>query len=266
MIDLEDGHREPLEARTAHTPPLDVIVTGVALVAHDTHQLTLESASGALLPGGGAGSHVDVILPNGLQRQYSLLDSGPQLQAYRIAVKLDPASRGGSRYIVGQLRVGDPLRVSHPRNNFPLYKDAAHSVFIAGGIGITPVLCMIRRLEALGRSWSLHYACRSRADAAYLGELTAMPEAHCHFDDEQGRLLDVTAVEAAAAPDAHLYCCGPVPMLAAFEAATAARPRNHVHVEYFTPRKAEAQVNAAGFVVALAKSGKEYVCRLACPS
>jgi ferredoxin-NADP reductase len=131
-------------------------------------------------------------------------------------------------------------------------------VLFAGGIGITPIWCMVQRLEELGRSWTLHYACRSRADMAFLSALEAMAGAQFHFDDESGgKFLDVGALVAAAPKDAHLYCCGPTPMLKAFETATANRPREQVHIEYFTPKQEAAK--SGGFTVELARSGKEFV-------
>ena len=118
---------------------------------------------------------------------------------------------------------------------------------------------MVQRLERLGRSWALYYACRSRADMAFLQALEAMAPAQFHFDDESaGKFLDVAAIVAEAPKDAHLYCCGPTPMLKAFEAATADWPREQIHVEYFTP-KPQAPAKKGGFVVELARSGQEFV-------
>ena len=157
-----------------------------------------------------------------------------------------------------ELRVGKTLKISAPRNNFPLVENANHVILFAGGIGITPIWCMVQRLEELGRSWKLYYACRSRADMAFLQSLEAMSPAQFHFDDESaGKFLDVTAIVAEAPKDAHLYCCGPTPMLNAFEAATASWPREQIHIEYFTPKQDAAKTG--GFVVELARSGQEFV-------
>ena len=117
---------------------------------------------------------------------------------------------------------------------------------------------MVQRLNALDRDWRLHYACRSRADMAFHRELEAMPQAALHFDDESGgKFLDVAAIVAAAPKDAHLYCCGPAPMLAAFEAATKEWPREQVHVEYFTAKELP-PAKKGGFTVELARTGVEY--------
>lgn len=159
------------------------------------------------------------------------------------------------------LRLGDILRVQQPRNNFPLEESAAHSVFIAGGIGITPIRCMIRRMEDLGRSWELHYATRNRDEAAFMNELQAKREVHLHFDDEAGTVLPISDIIRRSRPDAHLYCCGPAAMLAAFEEASGSAEwtDDRLHVEYFVQRYEAATDN--GYVVELSRTGKEVVVR-----
>ena len=237
---------------------IDVRLTAIRYAARDTNLYELAPLDGKPLPGYEPGAHIDLHLPNGLIRQYSLLDEDPDGSRYSIAVKRDPASRGGSRCVHDDLRVGRPLRISAPRNNFALVENARHVILFAGGIGITPIWCMVQRLQRLGRPWKLHYACRSRADMAFLQALETMAGAQFHFDDESaGRFLDVAAIVAGAPKTAHLYCCGPTPMLDAFEAATASWPREQVHVEYFTPKQEAAKTG--GFVVELARSGREFV-------
>ena len=217
-------------------------------------------------PGGGdlapftAGSHVDLHLPNGMIRSYSLVNDQRERHRYVVAVNRDTESRGGSAFIHETLRAGDVINISHPRNNFTLQENATHSILIAGGIGITPLLSMIRRLQALGRSWELFYTARTRAVAAFLDELGALrsgapANVHLNFDQEpSGRMLDLAAIVKAAPADAHLYCCGPVPMLEAFEAATTGRPSAQVHVEYFKAKEKPAA--EGGFEVKLARSGR----------
>ena len=196
------------------------------------------------------------LLPNGIERQYSLTHSGASLNRYTVGVKRDANSRGGSVFMHDQLRVGTAVRIVPPRNNFPLKEDADLVVLVAGGIGITPIYCMIQRLIALGKKWELHYSCRSRRDAAFLDELKNLPQAHFHFDDEEeGRFLQVAKIVEGLPKHAHLYCCGPAPMLAAFEAATASWPQEQIHVEYFTPKFAAA--SEGGFIVELARSKRE---------
>jgi ferredoxin-NADP reductase len=238
--------------------PLSVRLNAIRYVARDTSIYELTNVAGTPLPPYAPGAHIDLHFPNGIVRQYSLLEPEPSGETYSIAVKRDPASRGGSRSVHEELRVGQTLTISAPRNNFPLVENASHVILLAGGIGITPIWCMAQRLHKLGRSWALHYACRSRADMAFLDALAEMGKAHFHFDDEnQGKVLDVGSIVAGAPRDAHLYCCGPTPMLQAFEQATASWPRAQVHVEYFTPKPQPAK--KGGFVVELARSGQEFV-------
>ncbi len=219
----------------------------------------IDAVPGKALPRFDAGAHVDLHLGNGLVRSYSLLNDPAQTHRYCIAVNRDPASRGGSAWVHERLHAGQLIAVDAPRNHFPLAEDAAHSVFIAGGIGITPILSMIRRLAALGRRWSLHYAARTQAGCAFVPTLGALAAAShapldIRFDAEPGgRMLDLRAIVDALPPGAHVYCCGPAPMLAAFEAATAGLARERVHLEYFGATQAPA--TGGGFEVRLARRG-----------
>jgi tetrachlorobenzoquinone reductase len=237
---------------------IEVRLTAIRYAARDTNLFELSRLDGEPLPPYEPGAHIDLHLPNGLIRQYSLIEAAPDPARYTVGIKRDPASRGGSRYIHDELRVGRTLKISAPRNNFPLGESAATIVLLAGGIGITPIWCMVQRLAERGGPWRLYYACRSRADMAFRDALSAMPEAHLHFDDENaGKPLDIAAVVADMPKDAHLYCCGPTPMLNAFESATAGWPREQIHVEYFTAKQEPAK--AGGFVVELKRSGQEFV-------
>ena len=237
---------------------IEVQLAATHYAAQDTHLYEFCRPDGAVLPASEPGSHVDLHLTNGLVRQYSLTVPNPAPYAYVLGIKRDPASRGGSRYIFDQLHIGQRLKISQPRNNFVLVEDAPHVVLVAGGIGITPIWCMAQRLSALGRSWELHYSCRSRADMAFLGQLQGRTAAHLHFDAESGgSFLDLKGIVSAAANRAHFYCCGPAPMLQAFEKATANRPREQVHVEYFAPK--EGPSREGGFIVQLARTQKEFL-------
>jgi vanillate O-demethylase ferredoxin subunit len=201
-----------------------------------------------------AGAHVDLHLPNGFVRQYSIANSEDERDRYVLGVKREAAGRGGSRMIHDELRVGTVLQVGAPRNNFQLIETAAHSVLIAGGIGVTPIVSMVARLRSLGRSWELHYAVRRQSEAAFLDELRAGGGAiHLHVDEEQGGVLDVARLVGAASKEAHLYCCGPTGMLDAFTAAASARPAPSVHLEYFTASVPSPAVEG-GFIVELARS------------
>jgi ferredoxin-NADP reductase len=250
---LSDAPVPPTDIET-----IEVLLMGIRMVARDTNLYTFERPDHGPLPPAEPGAHIGVILPNGIERQYSLVHAGSDLTEYTVGVKRDANSRGGSVYMHDQLRVGLKLRIVPPRNNFPLKEDADLVVLIAGGIGITPIYCMFRRLIALGRPWELYYSCRSRMDTAFLSELSKYPQVHFHFDDEeQGRFLNVAAIVEKLPKSAHLYCCGPAPMLAAFEAATQHWAPQQVHVEYFTPKFAAAQ--EGGYVVELARSKRELV-------
>jgi tetrachlorobenzoquinone reductase len=216
-------------------------------------------APNTLLPSFDAGAHVDLHLPGDVQRSYSLLNAPGERQRYCIAVNKDAASRGGSRWVHESLRPGAVLTVSAPRNNFALAESAPHSVFIAGGIGVTPILSMIRRLKALGRPWKLHYAARTRAHAAFADTLRELAEGSgelefCFDQEPGGRMLDLAAIVRSLPEGAHVYCCGPTGMLGAFESAVAGLPPERVHVEYFAAK--EAAATAGGFRVTLQRSGR----------
>lgn len=237
---------------------IEVRLTAITYAARDTNLYEFRRPNGEVLPPAEPGAHIDIHLPNSTVRQYSLVHADTAPQAYIVGVKLDRNGRGGSRYMHEGLRVGEIVTISRPRNNFPLVETHGATILFAGGIGITPIWCMVQRLEAERRRWKLYYSCRSRQDAAFLRPLQALgADVELHFDDESdGRFLDIAAAVAAAPAQAHLYCCGPLPMLAAFEAATAGRPAEQVHVEYFTSKNPAAL--AGGFTVILARSGKEF--------
>jgi tetrachlorobenzoquinone reductase len=215
----------------------------------------LRPIEGGELPEFTAGAHIDLTLPNGLIRSYSLTNPQSERHRYVIAVQKDRASRGGSKWVHENFRPGDVLTINGPRNNFALNEAAAKSILIAGGIGVTPILSMVDRLTEIGRDWELIYCSRKRLDTAFVDRLKG--NVRFNFDEEPGgKMLDIAAVVRAAPANAHLYCCGPLPMLSAFEAATADLPRERVHVEYFTAKEPPAV--SGGFKVVLAKSGKEF--------
>jgi ferredoxin-NADP reductase len=241
---------------------IDARLVKIEDVARDTRTYTFQRVEGGKLPAYKAGAHIDLHLPNGLLRQFSLTSPASEPDSYTVGVKRDENSRGGSRYIIEQMKVGDQIKISAPRNNFPLVENADHVVLIAGGIGITPIWCMAQELQAQGRSWKIHYACRSQTDMAFMNDLKKLDPkfVHLHFDDEAGgKVIDLGAAIVEAPANAHFYCCGPNPMLKAFEAAAASRPRSNVHIEYFTPKEDVAAAAAeGGFWVELARSGEEF--------
>lgn len=231
---------------------MKVRVTALKVETPDIITYDLSKDDGSALPPFEPGSHIELALPNGMKRHYSLVPSG-SASVYRIAVQKDRTSRGGSVWIHEKLLHGGEIDIAEPRNNFPLNEQAKRSILIAGGIGITPMLSMSERLDELGSPWTLHYAARSRSAAAFASELEG--KAIFHFDDEQGRPIDLKAIIGAATDTDDLYCCGPGPMLDAFIAAAAEQGFKRVHVERFAGARTEAEPGGE-FDVELAKSGK----------
>jgi len=203
------------------------------------------------------GAHVDLHLPNSLVRSYSLLDDPARTRCYQVAVADVQNSRGGSSFICYHLAAGDRLTISAPRNNFPLVRDARSLAFIAGGIGITPILSMVRHLGPSAGNWKLLYCTRSRSRAAFLDELNGMAidaSLHTHFDDEVVEVFaDIDAFVGSAPADTHFYCCGPKPMLDAFGRATSRISPDRVHIERFNSD--EPPSLEGGFQVELQQSG-----------
>lgn len=243
------------------TPTLQVRVRAVTYEAQSILGFELVPLPPATeLPGFTAGAHIDLHLPNGLVRSYSLLNDPEETHRYCIGIHKDAKSRGGSRYMHENLHAGAILTIGSPRNNFPLDTSAPSNVFIAGGIGITPMLGMIARSQALGTPWELHYVARTRQHAGFLDVLARhrnQPGAavHLNFDQEPGgQRLDLCAIIKAMPAGAHVYCCGPLPMLEAYEKATASLPPERVHREYFAAR--EAAATDGGYTVELARSHK----------
>ena len=243
-------------AAPAAVQTLEMRLISIRYATRDTNLYEFARVDGMPLPDTAPGAHIGLHLPSNLIRQYSLTTTGPAPTSYVVGIKRDPASRGGSKYIHEQLRVGLLFIVDAPRNNFPLVEDAAETVLFAGGIGITPIRSMVERLQKLGSNWHLYYACRSRADAAFHDELAATGKVHFHFDEAAGKVIDLPAIIGGISPSAHLYCCGPTPMLAAFEQAGAGRAPENIHVEYFTAKEVAAL--GGGYTVELARSKKSF--------
>jgi ferredoxin-NADP reductase len=254
----------PPASQTAALPEktsglINARVSAIEPVAKDTNLYTFTRSEGGPLPAYEPGAHIDLHLPGGLVRQYSLVAPYTDPEKYVIGVKRDAESRGGSRYIIDEMRVGDEVKISPPRNNFPLAEGDEPIVLIAGGIGITPIWCMAQHLMTRDRPWQLYYSCRSRGEMAFFETLKSLDpqRVHLHLDEEAGgAFLDLQQIVAGTPENAHLYCCGPKPMLAAFETAAHGRPKGHVHIEYFTAKDQSGTIG--GFWVELARSGEEY--------
>lgn len=236
---------------------IDVVVHSLRAVARDVIAIGLRDARGGKLPSATAGAHIDLALPNGLVRQYSLVNAcgAEQQDSYELAVGWDANSRGGSRWVHEQLRVGQALRASAPRNLFEM--EAAHRkvLLIAGGIGITPILAMARRCVALGLDWSVVACARSASRLAYLEELKALAGERLttHFDDERGGPIHLGPLLSHARWDG-AYACGPAPMLDAFVAATAHWPCGTARLERFKAQEQFADTRRT-FELVLARTG-----------
>lgn len=237
---------------------MQAVIEAIRPVATGIVQLSLKPEAASQTLEVTPGAHIDLHLPNGLVRQYSLINPAAG-ETLDVAVNLDPHSRGGSRCVHQDLKAGDRIEISPPRNNFPLDESAHQSIFIAGGIGITPILAMVRRLSELRRAWTLYHCARTPERTPFMAELRILAArvgaslVHVHDGMPGIAPLDIAAVVDAAQDDAQFYCCGPKPLMAAFEAATAKLPPARVHVEYF----ANDAVRAKGheFELVCARSG-----------
>lgn len=242
---------------------LELVVSQRRVLATHIIELTLAHPSGATLPGFWAGAHINLRLPNGITRAYSLVNpsQGEPVDRYTLAVALAPDSQGGSAYIHEHLVPGSQLQASAPANHFALQPEAAPTWLVAGGIGITPLLAMARECNARGQPWVLSYACQSRAHAAYLDELPngAQP-LQLHFDNEHnGQVFNVAQALRNLPADAQVYCCGPAPMMQAVRDAAQAmgHPASALHFEFFQadPTSSHGQNNQS-FEIELSRSGK----------
>lgn len=199
--------------------------------------LSLVHPSRPELPAWTPGAHVDLRLPDGRIRQYSLCGDPAERGRYDIAVKREDDGRGGSAWIHGNLRAGDIVHVSAPRNNFPLAENATRHVMVAGGIGVTPFLAMARHLAASGADFTLHCCARSELEAPLLGELRALCGGRLvPWLSAEGRRFN-PAVLGRSEPGTHLYACGPQGLLDTVRAhaAGAGWADDRVHVEVFRP-------------------------------
>lgn len=260
---MSDKQVDEGQARTpqAGTPRHTLRVQALTPLAQGVRQLTLAHPEGRPLPGFEPGAHLDLHLPRGIVRAYSLISDAQDAAAgrYELAIGLDANSRGGSRFVHTELRVDTPLEVSTPRNHFPLADSEDPVLFIAGGIGVTPIRAMVRALQRRGTPWQLVYAARSRASAAFVDEFEASGDAvRFHFDDERGGPLDVAAALAQAPAHAHIYCCGPAGLMERVKTLCSDRDPARVHFEWFQAPAQEASAQGPqAFTLKLAKRGLE---------
>ena len=228
--------------------------------ALDVMSLELRAIGGAQLPPFEPGAHLDLHLPNGLIRQYSLTNDWRERDRYVIGVARVPDSRGGSTFVHSSVRAGAQLTIRGPINNFALDPRAERFLFIAGGIGITPIMAMTRWCVANGKPWRLIYAARRRQRAAFYEELCALARdsAQFHFDDESGQVLDVAAAIAGLQDGERIYCCGPTPLMDAVKTLTEHLPPDTVHFEYFSVPDSDEPKESTAFKVRLERSGAAF--------
>lgn len=237
---------------------LKLRVSAVAAEARDVMRLELAAPDGGELPAFEPGAHLSLQLPGGLQRQYSLCNDWRERHRYVLGVSRAAASRGGSSHVHGSVRVGSELACSPPANNFRLVPDAPRYLFVAGGIGITPILAMVRWCEAAGKPWKLVYAARTRARMAFYEELLGYgAKVRFHSDEEQGGPLKVAPLMSDVAPGTHVYCCGPAPLMEAVQAGGGHLAPEALHFEWFSAptQPAVAEQPAGGFWIDLQRSG-----------
>jgi vanillate O-demethylase ferredoxin subunit len=241
-----------------------LLTVRVARKAFETPQICsfeLVAAPGVSLPAFAAGAHIDVHTASGLIRQYSLCNNPSESHRYVIGVLRDPASRGGSVELVDKLNAGDILQISTPRNHFQLIESARRSLLLAGGIGITPLLCMAERLALQAASFEFHYCVRSHTSAAFLERIAATSFAdrlHLHCDDGPlAQRADFASLLANVSADTHLYVCGPTGFMDAVLAAARAAgwPESQLHWEYFAASTTD-KAASHSFELQLASSGK----------
>ncbi|MBX3608869.1 MAG: oxidoreductase [Hydrogenophaga sp.] len=239
---------------------LSLRVMAIEWQAEGILSLRLQAAGGAPLPGYSAGAHLDLHLAPGLVRSYSLIDGypGDAPTAYRVAVALDARTRGGSRHVHEKLRVGEWVRASLPRNHFALVEDSPFTQLVAGGIGITPLMAMADRLQALGRAWRLRWCVRSEDQLPFRDWLQRhASHIDLHIDARDGGVWAGWSGLIDGLPvGAHIYACGPAPMLVAFEQATQALASSQVHLERFGAAPPPPQAGDAVFTVRLQRSGR----------
>ena len=250
------GNDRLASSRLQARPPLDLVIRSAQTVATDVISLELAAPGATALPEWTPGAHIDLYLPSGLVRSYSLHGDPQDRGAYRVAVLNTPDGRGGSAEVHRIAAPGVPLRASAPRNAFAL-EQASHYLFLAGGIGVTPLLAMAREVSRREKKWTFVYGGRSRDRMAFLDALSALGgELRIVPQDEAG-LPDLASAFAALPAGAAAYCCGPSAMLdAALAIGERTRPDIPVRLERFVAPPESADPGAErGFEVELARSG-----------
>ncbi|WP_118180489.1 PDR/VanB family oxidoreductase [Paraburkholderia phosphatilytica] len=232
--------RDEAVARPERAAPrkIEARVKSITSLAEDINAFEFVSADGSELPSFTAGSHIDVHLPGGTIRQYSLCNPSTERHRYVVAVLRDANGRGGSIAMHDELHAGQCVTISTPRNHFELSRDAERHVFIAGGIGITPIVAMIDDVQRRGEAFHLFYCARTRQRTAFLDALEPLVDAgdvSVHFDGGDPRNgLDLAETLGHHTPGTHLYYCGPGGLMDAIETASAHWPEGTRHCERFS--------------------------------
>jgi ferredoxin-NADP reductase len=234
---------------------LDLVVARRESAAGDVVALTLTDPAGGVLPWWTPGAHIDLVLDDSLVRQYSLCGAPQDRRRWRIGVLLAPDSKGGSRRVHDGLEEGSSVRVRGPRNHFALV-DAPRYIFVAGGIGITPLLPMIASVDQRGADWTLVYGGRQRSSMAFLDDLARYGERVQTWPQDERGMLDLASIVADPRPDTLIYCCGPEGLLSAIEGATSDWPHGALHLERFAPKPLDpASGSDVAFELVLQRSG-----------
>ena len=223
--------------------------------------LELKAVDNGTLPYFEAGAHIDIILDNGISRQYSLFNKPGNFDAYYVAVALDANSRGGSKYIHESIKIGDKLRISTPRCHFKLNEDSEYSILIAGGIGVTPLWAMAQKLIEIGKKFAFYYGARSYKTAPLLDIIEpALKEKgirlETFFADDGIEFIDIPSILTSAPKGTNFYACGPSGMLDVYIEAGKNIPTENLHYERFNA--AETGPFLSGFEVKLARTGGVY--------
>lgn len=224
-------------AASGRTAPIDAVVARKWETAEGIAAIELVATGDDPLPTFQPGAHIDVHLPGDLIRQYSITNPPGETDRYRIGVKLDPNSRGGSAAIHNDLEPGDQLQISEPRNGFPLRRNVPRTILIAGGIGVTPLLAMAHALQAMRLDFELHYFVGAEDQVAFAGDIEGFGDSCTLHVGLSPAATSDRMTELLAQPDAstQVYACGPPPMLDALRsiASTSDWPNDSVHTEYF---------------------------------
>jgi vanillate O-demethylase ferredoxin subunit len=247
-------------------PDLELKVTKVKDLTSKVKMFELMPAAGGELPAFEAGAHIDIKMPNGIIRSYSLANNPEERNRYVTAILKEVAGKGGSIWMHENVKVGDVLTTTEPIQNFPLSEDATQSVLLAGGIGITPILAMGYRLKALGKKVHMHFCARSVEETPFTDEVKAVfgDDVTFHHDGgDPSKGINLKETFADHEEGEHLYVCGPPGILNATREAASHWPDGTVHFELFTSARTDEEVAEAeaasrtneAFEIELAQSG-----------